>query len=204
MPEIGEDADYADRIASNADVLKEAWNATREELYGMAEELEEEGWDALAVAADDLAPESPEQEPKGRYGLTFAVVDNLADDVLEVLATVTDYSVEELAAQEEGEPLELDAFDRFEVYQHETGGQVYMVVAYFDDETETALLLAGAYQQMYAGGVRRAVVENETVFVHVQRLSGTPVASFRHEEWEPFFPKARQRVEEGPDENPRI
>ncbi|MFD1513157.1 DUF7529 family protein [Halomarina rubra] len=203
MPEIGEETDYADRVASNADALKNAWNATREELYGMAEELEEKGWDALAVAADDLAPESPEQEPTGRYGLTFGVVDNLADDVLEVLATVTDHTVEELAAQEEGEPLELDAFDRFEVFQHEQSGQVYMVVAYFDDDSQTALLLAGAYQQMYAGAVRRAVVDNETAFVHVQRLDRTPVASFRHEEWEPFFPKAEQRLAEGADEDPR-
>ena len=123
--------------------------------------------------------------------------------MLELLATVTDHTVEELAAQEEGEPLELDAFDRFEVFQHETGGQVYMVVAYFDDDTQTALLLAGAYQQMFAGAVRRAVVDNETAFVHVQRLDRTPVASFRHEEWEPFFPKAKQRLAEGADEDPR-
>jgi hypothetical protein len=194
MPEIGEDTDYADRIATNADALKGAWNATREELYGMAEELEEEGWDTLAVAADHVAPEGPNFEPKGRFGLSFTLVDNLADDVEAFVAETAGLSEAAYEDLGDGETRELDAFDRFEVFQRETEGHVYMVVVFFDDDTERALLLAGAYQVMFANPLREAVVEHDETYTHVLRLDGTPIASFRHEEWEPFFPNARQRL----------
>ena len=200
MPEIGEDTDYADRVATNAEALKGAWNATREELYAMEEELAEEGWDVLAVAADHVAPEAPDFEPEGRFGLTYTLVDNLADDVQEHVAETAGLSAEELDALDDEETLELGAFDRFEVYQREADGHVYQVVAYFDEEAETALLLAGAYELLYATPLREAVVENDVMYTHLQRLDESPIASFRHEEWEPFFPNARQRLAESPDD----
>ncbi|MWG34758.1 DUF7529 family protein [Halomarina oriensis] len=200
MPEIGEDTDYADRIATNAEALKGAWNATREELYGMADELEAEGWETLAVAADHVAPEGPNFEPQGRFGLSFTLVDNLADDVESFVAETAGLSAAEYDDLIEGETRELDAFDRFEVFQRETDGHVYILVAYFDDDQQRALLLAGAYQVMFANPLRKTVVERDETYTHILRLDETPVASFYHEEWEPFFPNAKQRLADAPDE----
>jgi hypothetical protein len=200
MPDIGEDVDYADRIAGNADALKGAWNATREELYAMADELEAEGWETVAVSADHVAPEGPGFEPEGRFGLTYTFVDNVADDVRDAVATAADVSAEELDALDDEETLELDAFDRYEVFQRETDGHVYQVVAYFDADSGSALLVAGAYQQLYAGPLRETVVDRDELYTHFQRLDESPIASFRHEEWEPFFPNAETRLADGPDE----
>lgn len=200
MPEIGEDTDYADRLGTNAEALKGAWNATREELHAMEAELAEEGWDVLAVSADHVAPEAPDFEPKGRFGLTYTFVDNVAEEVRAHVAETAGLGVEEFDGLDDEETLELGAFDRFEVYQRETDGHVYQVVAYFDDEAGAALLLAGAYELMYANSLRETVVENDVMYTHLQQLGGSPIASFRHDEWEPFFPNARQRLTESPDD----
>ena len=200
MPEIGEDTDYADRLGTNAEALKSAWNATREELYAMEEELEEEGWHVVAVSADHVAPEAPDFEPEGRFGLTYTFVDNVAEEVTEHVAETAGLSIEEFDGLDDDETLELGAFDRFEVFQRETDGHVYQVVAYFDDEAGAALLVAGAYQLLYATSLRETVVEEDVTYTHLQDLDGSPIASFRHDEWEPFFPNARQRVAESPDD----
>jgi hypothetical protein len=200
MPDIGEDTDYADRIATNADALKGSWNATLDELDAMAEELAAEGWETTAVAADGVAPEAADTEPTGRFGLTYTFVDNVADEVADAIARAAGVSVEGLQGLDGDGTLDRDAFDRYEVFQREADGHVYHVVAFFDDETGTALLVAGAYQQLYARALRETVVERVETYTHFTRLDETPIASFHHEEWEPFFPNAEARLAERADE----
>lgn len=202
MPEIGGDRDYADEIASDADVLKNAWGATIGEMRAMAEDLEAEGWSVTTVGADHTAPEPPDVGPEGRFGLSYVVPDNYAREVRATIAAAAGVDEDELDTEE---PRELDAFGRYEVYRTESSGHAFQVTALYDDDTKTALLLAGTYELRHATSLMKAAVERDEMYTHIQTLDETPVGSFHHEDWELFFPNARQRLgltgEETPDED---
>lgn len=191
MPEAGDDADYADRIAATADAKKDAWQRTIDQMRALGEELGEEGWTVTAAGADHTAPEPPEMGPEGRFGLVHVVPGNVADGVRSALAAAA--GVEESALDTE-ETVELGAFGRYEVFRKEVGNDVFQVTALYDDETETALLLAGTYELTYAEGLMRAALERGETYTHVQTLDGTPVGSFRHDDPSLFFPNAERRI----------
>jgi hypothetical protein len=199
MPESGGDRDYADRIADNAEVLKNAWQATIGEMRTLGEELEEAGWSVTTVGADHTAPEPPDVGPEGRFGIVHVVPDNYARDVRATVAATAGVDESELDTEE---PRELDAFGRYEVYRNESGANAFQVVALYDDDSKTALLIAGTYEQRQALGLMRTALERDEMYTHVQTLDGTPVGSFYHEDWELFFPRARQRlgIGDGADE----
>lgn len=191
MPETGGDRDYADSIASDADALKNAWQATVGEMRAMAEELEAEGWSVTAVGADHTAPEPPEMGPEGRFGLAYVVPDNHAREVRRTIAAAAGVEESELDTDE---PHELDAFGRYEVYRNESSGSAFQVTALYDDDSRTALLVAGTYELYAAQSLMAAAVERDEMYTHIQTLDGTPVGSFHHDDWELFFPSARQRL----------
>jgi hypothetical protein len=191
MPEAGDDADYADRIAATADAKRDAWQRTIDEMRAIAEELDADGWAVTTAGADHTAPEPPDAGPEGRYGLVHVVPGNVAEDVRDALSRAAG---EDALDASEGAGRELDAFGRYEVFRKEVGNDVFQVTVLFDDDTETALLLAGSYELTYVEGLLRAAVERDAVYTHVQTLDGTTVASFRHEDPSLFFPNAEARV----------
>ncbi|MEF8842514.1 MAG: hypothetical protein V5A62_12965 [Haloarculaceae archaeon] len=180
MPEIGEDADYAERAAAKSQVTKEAWEATIEDMHAMAEELEEQGWEVAAIGAGHTAPESPRAEPEGRYGLTYTVPDNYADEFREAFRE--------------------DGFERYEVYREEQEGTAFQVTALYDGETSTAILLAGAYELRHANPLIATAMKVGEMYSHVRLLDGTHLGSFRHEGYELFFPDADRRMNEVTEE----
>ncbi|WP_254542956.1 DUF7529 family protein [Halomarina pelagica] len=189
MPEIGEDTEYADRFANDADRLKGAWEATIEEMRAIESELEAEGWDVTAVAAGHTAPTNPDAGESERFGLVHVVPDNHADDLREAFERGTGASPE----SDDGEVTELGGFGRYEVYRTEAGGSAFQVTVLYADEPKVAIVLAGGYELAFAQGMIRTAIERDEMYTHVQTLDKTPLGSFRHEEWELFFPEARQR-----------
>jgi hypothetical protein len=180
MPETGEDADYAERAAAKAQVTKDAWEATIEDMYAMAEELEEQGWEVTAIGAGHTAPESPRAEPEGRFGLTYTIPDNYAEAFREAFRE--------------------DGFERYEVYRGEQEGTAFQVTALYDEGTSTAVLLAGAYELRHATPLVATAMKTGEMYTHVRLLDGTHLGSFRHEGYELFFPDADRRMSEVTEE----
>lgn len=170
MPRTGDDVEDAERIAANADRNREAWQRTLADMEALANEREDEGWDAVAVAAGHTAPKSRDGGGTGEYGLVHVVPGNRADAIR--------------AACERG------TFPRYEVYRGATESRVFLVTELLDPDTETALLLAGNYRRHVARGLVRTVEETGTMYTHVQKLDGTRLGSFEHDDPAKFFPAA--------------
>jgi hypothetical protein len=181
MPEIGEDTDHAERIAASSEATKNAWQATLEDMEGMASELEEQGWTTTVLAADNTAPTPPNTGDSDLYGFVSVVPDNFADEFTEAFEQ----------GHEEG-----GGFEEYEVYRSETGGWAFQVTVFYDELTANAILLAANYQLIHAEDLMRAAIERDEMFTHVQTLDGTILGSFRHEVWENFFPNAKQRFDD--------
>lgn len=183
MPGTADDADYAERAAAKSEVAKRAWEATIEDMYAMEADLEEAGWEVAAIGAGHTAPESPRAEPEGRYGLTYTIPDNYAEAFREAFRE--------------------DGFERYEVYRQEREGTAFQVTALYDEETSTAILLAGAYELRHANPLVATAVKTGEMYTHVRLLDGTHLGSFRHEGYELFFPDADRRMNEVTEEMER-
>lgn len=173
MTKVSEDPDDHDienveRIASNADVHKNAWTETIDEMKEMAAELEDDGWDAFYVAAGHTAPEGPDSGQAGRWGLVHVIPDNYADEFE--------------AYFERGD------YPKYDVFRTEVQGRTFLLTVLFDPDSESAILVAGQYQLMHAGPLVSKTKEEETVYTHVQTLDETHRGSFEHEEPSKFFP----------------
>jgi hypothetical protein len=176
MPEqTDEELDYAERMSANADAYKDAWTATIEEMKAMAAELESDGWDAYYVGAGDTAPESPRTDPEGRFGLTYVIPNNYEEGFVEAFRA--------------------GGFEEYEVFRNEVSGTVFQVTVLYDEPTNRAILIAGAYELMHANPLILTSMREGETYTHVQLLDGTHLGSFRHEQWELFFPNAEQRIQ---------
>ena len=176
MPTHTEDElDYAERMSQNAGAYKDAWEATIEEMKSMAAELEADGWDATYVGAGHTAPESPRVEPEGRFGLTYVIPNNYEEDFTSAFRA--------------------GGYTEYEVFRNEVAGTVFQVTVLYDEETNRAILLAGNYELMHANPLILTSMRQGETYTHVQLLDGTHLGSFRHEQWEPFFPNAEQRIQ---------
>lgn len=170
MPEIGDDEpDHAEQLAGEADVMKDAWQRTLDDMWDLEAELEEEGWETFVVAAGHTAPEPPDEGRSGRYGLVHVIPDNFAEEFEAFF--------------------EAGAYPRYDVYRTTTSGRVFSVTVLLDPESERAILVASNFQLRDAAPLVNHVVETGEMYTHVQTLDGTHLGSFRHEEYEKFFPR---------------
>jgi hypothetical protein len=176
MPEHTENEkiDYAERMSQNHHAYKNAWEATIEEMKTMATELEEDGWDAYYVGAGDTAPESPRTEPEGRFGLTYVIPNNYEEGFVEAFHP--------------------GGFTEYEVFRNEVAGTVFQVTVLYDEPTNQAILIAGSYDLLHANPLIATAMRQDEMYTHVQLLDRTHLGSFRHEQWEPFFPDAERRM----------
>lgn len=146
---------------------KDAWTQTLEDMDALADEYEADGWDAVRVHIGQVGCETPGMGDSDRFGFVHVVPGDKADEIVD--------------AVEAGE------FPQFDVFRKEVAGTVFFVLVLLDPETETAVLLAASYRVMDARGLAKTATREGTVFSHLQRLDGTPVASFEHEAYEKFF-----------------
>jgi hypothetical protein len=163
-----EDPDYAERVAQHAQVHKNAWQRTLDDMEALAEELREDGWDVVTIPAGHTAPENPDAGETDRWGLVHVIPGNKAEPF--------------------GEAVEANEFPRFEVYQQEVDGRVFLVTALEDPDSETAILIAGNFEMRHAPGLVNTAQDEGHMYTHVQKLDKTVLGTFRHEDYEPFFP----------------
>ena len=166
MPETGDDAEH-DRLAPNADALKNAWSATLEDMNALADEYEAEGWNVVAIPSGHTGPEAPDFGTEGDFGLVYLIPDNYADDFE--------------TAFDAGE------FPRYDVFRNEVGGQVFLVTVLMDPESETAILLAGGFERRQSRILVNVARERDEMYTHVETLDDR-LGSFRHDDPAKFFP----------------
>ncbi|MFC4552150.1 MULTISPECIES: DUF7529 family protein [Halorussus] len=183
MPETGagdDNPDYAERIAASADVEKGAWQRTLEDMKAMAEELEEEGWDVLTIAAGHTAPTNPDAGETDRWGLVHVVPGNKAEPFAEMVDT--------------------GKFPQYQVFRNEMNSRAFVVTQLLDPDTEQAILIAGNFELRHAPGLVTTALEEDEMYTHVQKLDGTHLGSFRHDDAEKFFPNPQRYEQYMPDD----
>lgn len=157
---------------TSGEAEKSAWAKTLRDMETIGRELEDDGWSVVVAAADSTTPTAPESgdgdDEGGPWGFVHVVADNAAD---------------RLAAAVEGAD-----FPRFRVFQTRIEGRQFMVTQLLDPETERAIMLAANFELRHAPALVEAAQERGFLQSHVQRLDGTPVCSFQHEDVDSFFP----------------
>jgi hypothetical protein len=175
MPENSPDEiDDAERLASNAEVLKDAWQRTLAEMNDLAAAREADGWETVVVPAGDTAPTGRSVGNPDRFGIVFVVPDNTVDTIETALDAGT--------------------LDQYEVYRQTTARRVFFVTEYFDADEEVALYVAGTYELRNAKGMVTAARDEGTFYTHLQTLDETPVASFEHDDLDKFVPPGAVHV----------
>lgn len=175
MPETGagdDEPDYAEQIAASADVHKDAWQRTLEDMEAMAEELEEDGWDVLTIAAGHTAPTNPDAGETDRFGFVHVVPGNKAEPFADVVDT--------------------GDFPKYQVFRNEMEGRAFMVTQLLDPESRQSILIAGSFELRHAPGLVTTALEEDEMYTHVQKLDGTHLGSFRHDDVEKFFPNPQR------------
>jgi hypothetical protein len=172
VPDQDHDVEHVERIAADAEVLKNAWQETIDEMKAMAADLEDDGWETHYVAAGDTAPEPPEGGEEGRWGIVHVIPDNYADEVE--------------AFVERGD------FPKYDVFRTEMQGRVFLLTVLYDPEESLALLVAGQFELWRAGPLVSTAKEEGAMYTHVQTLDGTLRGAFEHEEPSKFFPYYEQ------------
>lgn len=161
-------SDPTDDAPAAIEARKDAWRRTLQELEHISAELEEEGWDVVAIPVGHAAPEPPDAGDDDRFGFIHVIPGNY-----------------ESAFREAFEPA---GFEQYNVYRQAVGGQVFFILELLDPSTETAILLAAQFSTHHAQELKSTVAEEGVVYTHVQRLDGTPLGTYRHDEPERFFP----------------
>ena len=169
-----------EELEASADIHTDAWSRTIDDMEAMGDELEDDGWGVVTVITADTAPEAPDVGDDDRWGLVHVVPDNFADEFR--------------SAVERGE------FPRFDLFRAEAEGRVFHVTQLLDPETETAILVAGNFLRHRADGLVRTARDEGEMYTHARTLAGEHLGSFRHDDYEKFFPEADRLVELGDDE----
>ena len=170
-----EDYTHADRVAANADAIREAWKATLDDMEAMAEARRAEGWEAVTCMAVDTAPTNPDAGDRDDFGLVFVLPNNMAEAFQDAY--------------------EAGSFPKYEVYRASDEGRAYVVVEYVDPETETVIFVAGQYELRFAPGMVKAARREDAMYTYAQLIDGTRVGAFEHDGVEKFVPDV-ERIED--------
>jgi len=162
------DPDDAERIASSHRTIKDGWQRTLEDMTAMAANREDKGFQTLTVPAGDAAPEPPHVGDDERWGISFVLPGNKADQFAEFGRTCE--------------------FDDVGVYQATGSGQVFLVVELVDTDDSVAVFVAGQYEMRHAPDLVRTAMDEGVMYVHAQELDGTHLGTVKHDDPYDFFP----------------
>lgn len=164
----------------DAERLRSAWKGTVEDMTAMAAGRREQGWDAIAVASGDTAPEHRSVGDTDRFGLTFVVPGEDAVRFQELFRS--------------------GSYPEYEVFRRAMEGRVFLVVEYRDPEEELLILVAGQFARTNAARMVRDAAEAGEFFTHHRTVDGEHLGTFRHDDHHRFVPEADElaaAVEDG-------
>ena len=170
--------DNAAGMAPTSDAEREAWRLTNEDMEAVATERRREGYDVTTATAVHTNPVARSHGDDDRFGLVYILPDNHADDFR--------------AAYERAD----GEFPDFVAYRREVNISSFLVTELLDQETETAVVVAGHFDARRVGGLAKSAIEADAMYTHAETLDGTHLGSVRHEEYEPFLPAGEADDEE--------
>jgi len=170
--------DNAAGMAPTSDAEREAWRLTNEDMEAVATERRREGYDVTTATAVHTNPVARSHGDDDRFGLVYILPDNHADDFR--------------AAYERAD----GEFPDFVAYRREVNISSFLVTELLDQETETAIVVAGHFDARRVGGLAKSAIEADAMYTHAETLDGTHLGSVRHEEYEPFLPAGEADDEE--------
>lgn len=143
------------------------WAKTLAAATRMTEELRDDGWEVVTVRAGHVAPEPPSHGDSGRFGFVYLAQGEIADDFQ--------------AAVETGE------FDEYEVFNRQSGSNLFTLTRVTDADRQLAVLLVGTVNLEQADDLAAAARERGEMYSHVQLLDGTHLGSFHHDDPDAFL-----------------
>lgn len=147
----------------------DGWKLLLEEMGALASELEDDGWETLAIPAGDTAAVVSDNHLTDRHGYVYIVPGNAADEFEELFVP--------------------DGFEVTEVYQQTTATHLFLLTVLFDEPTATALLLAGVLERGTLEECQQVARETGVMYSHLCKVDRTHLGSFEHADPEPFFPE---------------
>lgn len=161
-------SDPTDDGPAAIEARKDAWRRTLQELERIEADLEEEGWDVVAIPVGHAAPEPPDAGEEGRFGFVHVIPGNYESAF--------------------SRAFDAGGFERYNVYRQAVAGQVFFVLELLDPATETAILLAAQFSTHRGQELESTAADEGVVYTHVQKLDGTHLGTYRHDEPDRFFP----------------
>lgn len=146
------------------------WTLTLARADDMEAALRSDGWDVVTVRAGHVAPEPPSAGEDDRYGFVYVAQGSDGDELATAIDTGT--------------------FDEYTVFNRRDGARLYTITRVEDADRELAVLLVGAVDVSDVDELVTAARERDAMYSHVQRLDGTIVGTFEHDDPEPFLPEA--------------
>ncbi|APW96993.1 hypothetical protein CHINAEXTREME_04050 [Halobiforma lacisalsi AJ5] len=168
MTDVGNGNDSRGQRTPGRAAIKEAWQRTLEDMDALAAEREQQGWDVVIARAGNTAPTAPAERDDDRFGPSFTIPDNDAEEFAE--------------AFERGD------YPLYEVYRETVDDNVFLVVEYRDPDAETVIMIAGQYRLRDAPGMAQAAIDEDVIYTRVRTLDGTVLGSFQHDDYEKFVP----------------
>lgn len=147
---------------------KTAWKRTLEEMSDLASGLEADGWSVCEIPAGHTAAETRTQGESDRFGLVYVIPGNKVE------------AFEELF--EEG------GFPQYRVFKRDSAGRMYILTQLLEPANGRAMLVAGNISLDHLAPLVDVAVEEDEMYTHVQTLDTTHLGSFRHDDYERFFP----------------
>jgi hypothetical protein len=158
-----DDGNMSDEAGAN-----DGWIRLLEEMEAMEDQLRQEGWETLTIAAGDAAPVVPEKSRLDRHGFAYVIPGDDAERFAELFVP--------------------EGFPRTEVYRAVEGSNLFVLTVFRDPPTEAAILLAGVLDLANLDECREISERTGTMNTHVLKIDGTHVGSFEHDDPKPFFP----------------
>ncbi|AFZ72652.1 DUF7529 family protein [Natronobacterium gregoryi] len=168
MTDTGSDHETRGRPTPGQEAVTNAWERTLEDMDALAEQREEQGWDVVTIRAGTTTPTAPSNSSDDRFGPSFIVPDDEAEQFEEAF--------------------ERGGFPLYEVYRETVDDRVFLVVEYRDPDAETVIMVAGQYRLRDAAGMATAAIDEDAIYTRVRTLDGTVCGSFQHDEYEKFVP----------------
>lgn len=146
------------------------WEATLEDMHAMADELAADDWETITVVTGDSGAVTRGAGPDSddRLGLVHVIRGEDADRV--------------------GPLVERASFSTSEAYVAVAGDTEYVVTVVMDADERIAVLIASAVEYDHARSCFDEAAREGAINTYLQRLDGTPVATFEHEDPTLFEP----------------
>lgn len=157
----------AERLKDPTGAQIEAWKQELEEMDLIAEDRREDGWEVLTIVAGHTNTVTRDGDEDGKYGICHIIPDNKAEEFVEFYDEET--------------------FTEYLAYGRPMNAFMYLVTEFIDPTNERSVLIASRFDTRFAEDMVEDAKEEGVLYTHVQKLNGTVLGSFEHEEYEPLI-----------------